>query len=229
MKKLLLTTLTSLLLGGCLQLSSQEHPVSVHIESMSDSAAAQLAQQEAPSAPAGQLSEVPGAGSGTDYISQAVAEMATQLEKGFDQNNIKRLPVAVIPFVNLMQTSESGPMGERLADSFVYQLQQRGYNLVDYRAVSLVTTTKEPLSRRNLSGLRQQFKIYFVLTGTYAQHPDGVVFNARLLDTTTRQVLASGQTHVSNARLEGDLPGYDPLQAQQKGLIVENGPGYSAQ
>ncbi len=229
MKKRLLTTFITLLLGGCLQQSSQQQPVSVHVESISESAAAQLREADAQSAPAASLSEVPGAGSGTDFISQAVAEMAVQLAQGFEEHNIKRLPVAVIPFVNLLQTSESGPMGERLADSFVYQLQQRGYNLVDYRAVSLVTTSKEPLSRRNLSGLRQQFKIYFVLTGTYAQHPDGVVFNARLLDTTTRQVLASGQTHVSNARLEGDLPGYDPVQAQQKGLIVENGPGYSAQ
>ncbi|MFW1676652.1 FlgO family outer membrane protein [Pontibacter sp. JAM-7] len=227
MKKLLLLSITLLSLSGCLQQSGQQQPVSVHVESVSESAAAQLSQQPQSVTAATALSYVDGSAGTQDFISQAVAEMAVQLEQGLDQNHIQRLPLAVIPFVQLMQPSQSGPMGERLAESFVYQLQQRGYNLVDYRAVSLVTTSKEPLSRRNLSGLRQQFKIYFVLTGTYAQHPDGVVINARLLDTTTRQVLASGQTHISNDRLEGGLPGYDPVKALEQGFIVENGPGYS--
>ena len=60
------------------------------------------------------------------------------------------------------------------------------------------------------------------MTGTYAQHSDGLVINARVIDTTTRQVLATGQTHIPNERLEGAIPGYDPLEALNQGLIIEN-------
>lgn len=162
---------------------------------------------------------------GVDPVSEAVAQMAVQLNAGLQQNRVKRFPVAVIPFVDLHENKTAGPFGERLGESFIFQLQQHGYNLVDYRAVSLTTSTKQPLSKQNLSALRVRYKIYFILTGTYAQHPDGLVLNARVLDTTTRQVLASGQTHIPNVRLEGALPGYDPLRSLNKGMIIENSAG----
>ncbi len=163
--------------------------------------------------------------SASDPISEAVAQMADQLVNGLNQNRVKRFPIAVLPFSSLKNSVPDALMGERLSESFIFPLQQRGYNLVDYRAVSLATTEKAPVSRQNISGLRQNFKIYFVLTGTYAHHPDGIVINARVLDTTTRQVLASAQTHVPNNRLEGALPGFDPVKALNNGYIIENGMG----
>ena len=172
-----------------------------------------------------EVTQVTGLTSGIDPVSEAVAQMAKQLNAGLLQNRVKRFPIAVVPFVNLHDKKTVGAFGERLSESFIYQIQQHGYNVVDYRAVSLNTTTKQPLSKQNLSALRVRHKIYFILTGTYAQHPDGLVLNARVLDTTTRQVLASGQTHIINERLEGALPGYDPLQSLNKGFIIENGSG----
>jgi TolB-like protein len=163
--------------------------------------------------------------SASDPVSEAVAQMAEQLVNGLNQNRVKRFPIAVLPFSSLKNSVPDSLMGERLSESFIFPLQQRGYNLVDYRAVSLATTEKSPVSRQNISALRQNFKIYFVLTGTYAHHPDGVVINARVLDTTTRQVLASAQTHIPNNRLEGGLPGFNPVDAMSRGYIIENGSG----
>lgn len=162
-----------------------------------------------------------------DPVSEAVAELSIQLQAGLQTNRVKRLPLAVMPFVDLNRARErySGALGERLGDSFVYQLQQKDYNLIDYRAVSLLTTARDPLTKQNMSSLRNRFRIYFLLTGTYARYPDGVVVNARVLDTTTRQVLASGQVHLPDSRLEGGAPGYDPIKAIQKGMIIENSLG----
>ncbi|SIS45773.1 FlgO family outer membrane protein [Neptunomonas antarctica] len=160
-----------------------------------------------------------------DPVSEAVEQMAIQLVNGLNQNRVKRFPIAVLPFSSLRNSVPDPLLGDRLSESFIFPLQQRGYNLVDYRAVSLATTEKSPVSKQNISALRQRYKIYFVLTGTYAHHPDGIVINARVLDTTTRQVLASAQTHISNKRLEGALPGFDPVKALSNGYIIENGTG----
>lgn len=163
-----------------------------------------------------------------DPMSEAVAQMTRQLSAGLQEHRVKRLPMAVLPFVELAgDAAETATdlLGERVAENFIYQMQQAQYNLIDYRALSLTTTEKAPLSRQNLSALFSRNRIYFVLTGTYVRYPDGIVLNARVLDTTTRQVLASGQTHVPDSRLEGALPGYDALQALEAGMIIENSRG----
>jgi len=236
MKTTLLLLLALAVTGCSQQMNRQEAPAErVHIESMSPEVIAQLHQlEEAHIAEKKALLEkeqallqrqvvqVDAQPNGLDPISEAVAQMAVQMNAGLQQNRVKRFPVAVVPFANLHNGGKVGRFGERFEQGFLYQLQQHGYNLIDYRAAGLTTSTKQPLSKQNLSGLRTRYKIYFLVTGTYAQHSDGMVVNARVIDTTTRQVLASGQTHIPNARLEGGLPGYDPLQALNKGMIIEN-------
>jgi len=173
----------------------------------------------------GSLKVVPFESRGYDPVSEAVHQMAQQLAHGLDENRVRRLPLAVLKFHNLMARSQVGPLGERLSDSFIFQLEHLGYNLVDYRAVSLTTTRKQEPDPASLSQLRSRNRIYFVLTGTYAVQPEGVVINARVLDTTTRQALASAQTHIPMDRLEGAWPGYDPLKASADGMIIENRQG----
>ncbi|GGO78800.1 hypothetical protein GCM10011348_11600 [Marinobacterium nitratireducens] len=213
-----------LLLAGC----ASQQPVPVQVESLGDGVVQQLRGGGAwgadPAAPASSGLALVAARSSTDPMSEAVAQMAQQLSAGLRENRIRRLPMAVLPFADLDRAAvpATNPVGERIAENFIYQLQQAQYNLVDFRAVSLNTTEKPPLSRQSLSLLNSHYRIYFVLTGTYARYPDGVVLNARVLDTTTRQVLASAQTHVPGGRLEGALPGYDPLTSRERGMIIEN-------
>jgi len=160
-----------------------------------------------------------------DPVSEAVAQMADQMILGLRQNRVKRLPVAVLPFKSLRHSVHDDLFGARLSESFVFPMTQRGYNMVDYRAVSLATTEKSAVTKGQLPALQQQYKIYYILTGTYARHGDGVVINARILDVITRQVVAAGQSHIAYKRLESILPGYDPIDALNKGFIIENGIG----
>lgn len=214
--RLILLSLFGLLLAGCslergLQGPAEPEPVAPVTEPV-----------EPPEPPPGEVIGLPEELSTLDPVSQAVRQMGEQLMLGLQENRVKRMPMAILPFVERPAAAADNRFGERISEAFIFQLQQRGYNLVDYRAVSMITTAKPALDAQQLSGLRNRFRIYFVLTGTYVRYPDGIVINARVLDTTTRQVLATGQTHIANARLEGALPGYDPLGAQRKGMIVEN-------
>lgn len=225
-----------IVIGGC-ALHGREEPVAVQVERLGPDAMAQMEAlvQPATRTGSGQRAEavgypaplkvVPFESRGYDPVSEAVHQMAQQLAQGLDENRVRRLPLAVLKFHNLMAREQVGPLGERLGDSFIFQLEHLGYNLVDYRAVSLTTTAKQEPDPATLSLLRSRNRIYFVLTGTYAQQPDGVVINARVLDTTTRQVLASAQTHIPTVRLEGAWPGYDPFKAMADGMIIENRQG----
>lgn len=224
-----LTALVLALLAGCA--SQGDSLEQVQVERFGPEALSQVESVLNPGAESGRvgrtaaLAQVSDADGSVDPVSEAVQQMAGQLVSGLDDNRIRRLPMAVLKFHDLMQRDRVGPIGERLSDSFIFQLEHLGYNLVDYRAVSLTTTAKPELDPSSLSLLRRTHRIYFVLTGTYARQPNGLVINARVLDTTTRQVLASGQTHISNEQLEGRWPGYDPLRALQSGMIIENRQG----
>lgn len=232
MSKVLMVAGMLAVLSGC-AMNTRDEPASVQIDRLGPEAMQQMEQLvasrqeaavrrgEAVGYPA-PLHAVESSAQGYDPVSEAVHQMAQQLARGLDENRVRRLPLAVLRFHDLMQREHAGPLGERLGDSFIVQLEHLGYNLVDYRAVSLTTTQKQEPDPSSLSLLRSRNRIYFVLTGTYAQHPDGVVINARVLDTTTRQVLASAQTHIPTARLEGAWPGYDPLKAAADGMIIEN-------
>ena len=171
------------------------------------------------------INKVPEHRWGIDPVSQASKQLAEQLTNGLNKNKVRRLPMAILPFRELESRQVTHPIGERLSENLIYQLEHLGYNLVDYRALSLTTTQKSDPGAESLGLLRSRSRLYFVVTGTYANQPDGIVINARVLDTTTRQVLASGQTHISKQRLEGTWPGYDPLKAQSDGMIIENGSG----
>ncbi|RVU30188.1 FlgO family outer membrane protein [Neptunomonas marina] len=221
-KRFSLLLLSVLGLSGC----SYQQPVAVTIEKLSPQASKAVVNQARNQVVAephtyGSI-EQPRL---SDPVSQAVEQMSDQLINGLNQSRVKRFPVAVVKFMPLRNSVPDPLLGERISESFIFPMQQRGYNLVDYRAVSLATTVKSPVSRQNISALRQRYKIFFVLTGTYAKHPDGITLNARVLDTTTRQVLASAQTHISNDLLEGMRPGFDPVKALQNGYIIENGVG----
>lgn len=214
-----------LLLAGC----ALNEPVPVTVQSVDPQVLAQMREAEAANLEAQrelakrEVRVVDDQPSGADPLSEAVAQMAVQLNVGLTENRVKRLPIAILPFVQLGSKASGTPTGERLSENFIFQLQQHGYNLVDFRAVSLNTTVKDPLSTDNLSGIRNRYRIHFVLTGTYSQHPDGIIINARVLDTTSRQILAASQTNIPSVRLEGALPGYDPIKAMDDGMIIENG------
>lgn len=221
--------LLAVMLAGCVFQEQSKEPVPVAVTSIDPKALEAMQEAEAANLEARkelkkhEVTVVSKHAWGADPLSEAVAQMAVQLNVGLTGNWVKKLPIAILPFVQLGSKASGTPTGERLSENFIYQMQQHGYNLVDYRAVSLNTSAKDPLSTASLSGLHSRYRIHFVLTGTYTQHQDGIVINARVLDATTRQILAAAQTSVPVVRLEGALPGYDPVKSLDSGYIIENG------
>lgn len=150
-----------------------------------------------------------------------VRTMADQIEIGLRRQGIKRLPMAITSFVDLSAPTKTRGLGDEIAEGFFHELQARGFNLIDHKAIPFATghPHKHPST---LSEFYRDHRISYVLSGSFSRNPDGVVVQARVLDTVTRQVVATGQAEIDVTELEGGLPGYDPLSSR-RGMIVENG------
>lgn len=215
MDKLLCVLLMLGFLSGCARQVQQPIPVIVKNEVVTRSADS---YRRAPSA------DLPGRaalGQPLNYFGQSVRTMANQIEIGLAQKGIKRLPMAITSFVDLAAPQSTRGLGDEIAEGFFHELQARGFNLIDHKAIAFATghAVKHPSM---LSEFYKDHRISYVLSGSYSRNADSLVINARMLDTVTRQVVATGQAEIAVAELEGGLPGYDPLSSRD-GMIIENG------
>jgi TolB-like protein len=201
--------LTLLLISGCAQQPTHvivDNAVSVNVLNL---------QQLQPRDPArGSVLAEP-----VGYLGSSVRQMAEQLETGLAKKGIKRLPIAITGFVDLSQAERRRTLGDEIAEGFFHELQARGFNLIDHRAIAFADRDEQTLP---LSEFYRQHRISYVLGGSFIVNSDGVTVNARVLDTVTNQVVATGQSEFGIEQLEGRLPGYDPFSSRD-GMIIENG------
>lgn len=221
--KQILTLIAALALTGC-QLANVMPQTPASGKTGDEAKSAYLSDRDQPleTAPVMDVRSVP-LDSKADPLSHAARILGEQLIVGLSEARVKRFPMTVLPFGALPGHADYPSVGERVSESLFYSLQANEYNLIDYRVAGMPDRAMPDISQQQITELRQRNRIYFVLIGNYAHYPGGLVINARVLDTTTRQVLAAGQAHVANELLEGQLPGYDPLRAAERGMIVETG------
>ncbi|OMH34043.1 hypothetical protein BGP75_12265 [Motiliproteus sp. MSK22-1] len=152
---------------------------------------------------------------------QPVRAMSVQIEIALKKRGIKRLPITIAPFVDLSAPDRKRNLGNELAEGFFHEMQTRGFNLIDHKAIPFSKTGKKAVGS-GLADYYRKHRISYVLSGTYIVNSDGILINARVLDVITRQVVATGQSQLASRDLEGGLPGYNPLDSRD-GMIIENG------
>ena len=98
--------LSVMLLSAC----ALDTPVPVTVESVNPEAIETIRRAEAANLAARreltkhEVVVVDAIGHGADPLSEAVAQMAIQLNVGLQQNRVKKLPIAILPFVSLGDT-----------------------------------------------------------------------------------------------------------------------------
>ncbi|MEH6626859.1 MAG: FlgO family outer membrane protein [Motiliproteus sp.] len=214
MKTLAVLSLISMISVGCALQSNQ--PVRVIVENevrtkvVNETALAPTAERQAKRALGGTV----------PVFGEPVRVMAQQIEAGLKKRGIKRLPITITPFVDLINPAKRRALGTELAEGFFHELQVRGFNLIDFSALPFASK-KTDKGVYPLADFYRKHRISYVLSGTYMVNSDGIIINARVLDTVTKQVVATGQSKMSASELEGGLPGYNPLDSRD-GMIVEN-------
>ncbi|EON89892.1 lipoprotein [Plesiomonas shigelloides 302-73] len=130
-------------------------------------------------------------------------------------------PIAVASFVDLQQMDQTNWLGNLMADSFIYQLQQRGMTVLDYKTTGQIRVTPQgdfALSR-NWRDLQKAYQVNSVLTGTMLRQGSGIQINARIIRFSDRVVIATAQGFLPADRL-GRSIGNPNLVQMRNGVIV---------
>ncbi|WP_017446329.1 FlgO family outer membrane protein [Gayadomonas joobiniege] len=96
----------------------------------------------------------------------------------------------VVPFVDAQTLSAEDAVGRALSglnaqleNSFIYEMQHRGFNLVDYKLTGKVIFKgqSESIWSRDLGQLQHSTDADYLLSGTLTEHEQGVIVNVRLI------------------------------------------------
>ncbi|CAG9296115.1 FlgO family outer membrane protein [Celerinatantimonas diazotrophica] len=123
-----------------------------------------------------------------------VADMANQMMRSAKYVN-PHTPIGVASFVSLEDLRKTSPFGMQLSESFVFEMQQHGLSLIDYKATGFIRITHNGdfVYSRNTSELPKVQPIEYLLIGTYNRTSRGYIVNARLVGARSKVVVASAQ------------------------------------
>jgi TolB-like protein len=119
--------------------------------------------------------------------------------------------------------NETNWLGNTVSESFMYQMQQRGFTVVDYKSTGAIKVTPNgdfSLSR-NWKELAGQQPVDYVLTGTMLRQGAGLLVNARIIGMRSRVVIASAQGFLPADRIGRDLDSLNKMRIQN-GVIIRS-------
>ncbi|HIF9161679.1 TPA: FlgO family outer membrane protein [Photobacterium damselae] len=154
-----------------------------------------------------------------DYFIQGMADQLVQS----NQYLTAQTPVAVTSFVDLQSMSETNWLGNAVTESFMYQLQHRGFTVVDYKITGSIKVTQagDFTISRDWRELAPQQSVDYVLTGTMLRQSGGVMINARIVGMRSRVVIASAQGFLPADRIGRDLDFMNKIQ-MRNGVLIRN-------
>lgn len=125
-----------------------------------------------------------------DYVSL----MASQLVSSSHFINAETA-LGVASFVPLTNYGETNSFGLQIAESFVFEMQQKGLSVIDYKSTGFIRITPDGdfVYSRNVEELSDRLAIEYFLLGTFSESKDGVVVNVRIIGARSRVVVASAQ------------------------------------
>jgi TolB-like protein len=137
-------------------------------------------------------------GNASSNLNKLATFIAEQLTHNRDLINLKESRVAITSFVDLESLRETDKIGLSLSELLIHKLQLSGFKVVDFKAMNSINVAAngDHVFSRNPAELKNEFNIHYFLTGTLTKSRDGIVVNARLLDTKTLLVVSSAQAFI---------------------------------
>lgn len=128
-------------------------------------------------------------------INQLVSGMSDQLTQNKNFGDIQASAIAITSFVCLEDFKATSRLSNILSESFIHEMQVRGYKVVDFKTMSNIKIDSQGdfLFSRDISKLQTSLNVNYALTGTYTEYDSGVVINARIIDLKTHIILSTAQ------------------------------------
>ncbi|HEA16863.1 MAG TPA: flagellar biosynthesis protein FlgO [Pseudoalteromonas prydzensis] len=123
-----------------------------------------------------------------NYVEQMALDLVDTMQTELDTS------IAVTSFVDLDATlNNSNQLGNQLSESFIHQLQKFGYGIVDFKTTDHIAMNARGdfVFSRDIEQLANQRIASHVLSGTLIYRSNGVEVNARIIDITSKRVVAS--------------------------------------
>lgn len=130
-------------------------------------------------------------------------------------------PLAVTSFVDLQDMGATNWLGNVVSENFMFQMQQRGFTVVDYKSTGVIKVTRNGdfSISRNWQELSSQQPVDYVLTGTMLRQSGGVLVNARIIGMRSHVVIATAQGFLPAERIGRDLDFMNKIQIRN-GVIM---------
>lgn len=142
-----------------------------------------------------------------DYIEQMATEILHNLTIPLSE-----AVVGVTSFVEFSEDlSTVNHFGNMLAENFIFELQQNGIPVVDYKVAQgvTVTSTGDYVFSRNPEHLALSTSMNYVLTGTMTFNKRGLVLNARMVHFENKRVVAASKKIIPYFVLDSIIPSSD--------------------
>lgn len=123
-----------------------------------------------------------------NYVEQMALDIADTMQQESE------LGIAVTSFVDLNESlKQSNQLGNQVAETLYHQLQKFGYGVIDFKTRDSVVIDKtgDFVFSRDINELTKRRIASHVLAGTLIYRPSGVEVNARVINLTTKQVVAT--------------------------------------
>ncbi|MCL1985077.1 MAG: FlgO family outer membrane protein, partial [Betaproteobacteria bacterium] len=157
-----------------------------------------------------------------------VRELADQLLASLPNDALAGFVALPTSFVNQNDFNSSSPLGRYLAEGLIYEFNQRGFPVREYRTDGSITMSEgmgETALARKGKIATAKGKGNALLVGTYHQDPDVIFVNARLVRSSDGIVLRTGQImltpnavtlRMTNAGPDGMSPGASAASRKNK-------------
>ena len=141
-------------------------------------------------------------------VGEYVEQMATNMLESLSVP-VREVTVGVTSFVEFTdKLSSINQLGNILAESFIFELQQNGIPVVDYKVASQIHVKPDGdfIFSRNPAALNLTDTMQYVLTGTIMYNKRGLVVNARMVHFESKRVVASSKQVIPYFVLDSMIP-----------------------
>ena len=143
----------------------------------------------------------------TVLIGEYVEQMATNMLESLNVP-VETAVVGVASFVEFTDDLVSvNPLGNLLAENFIFELQQNGIPVVDYKVAQnvMVLANGDYVFSRNREQLNMDVMSH-VLTGSIIYNKQGLVVNARVVDLESKRVVSASKKVIPYFVLDAIIP-----------------------
>lgn len=128
-----------------------------------------------------------------------------------DMNAVRNIPsnqYIVTSFTNLDKVDDTMALGRLISENLIYGLQVHKWQIIEIRLTKgvEVNAAGEFFLSRDITKLRDEYKISGVVTGTYSVADGNLTINARVIDVNTGLVISAAQTYIPVTMLPEAAP-----------------------